>query len=135
MNVPEDREYTQSHEWVRVDGESAVVGITTNHPATDADSSLIKLPKVGDAVKAGDIITTIISSGANRIVRAPLSGSVVEVNRTLESHPELIRQDPYGAGWLLRLEIEAGEEFEHLLDSDVYCEQIRAAQALDIEVP
>jgi glycine cleavage system H protein len=68
-------------------------------------------------------------------VRAPLSGSVIEINTDLESHPELVKQDPYGAGWLFRLEIEAGEEVEHLLDSAAYREQLRAAEAMDIEVP
>lgn len=136
MNVPEDREYTQSHEWVRVDGESAVVGITASDPAISGERPRVELPKPSNAVKAGDVIATIIfGADAKRVVRAPLSGSVVEVNRELELHPELVSEDPYGAGWLFRLEIEAGEEFEHLLDSAVYQGRLRAAEALDIEVP
>ena len=135
MNVPEDREYTQSHEWVRVDDESAVVGITASDPAISGEMPRVELPRPPCAVKAGDIVATIIFPDGKRVVRAPLSGSVVEVNRELESHPELVREDPYGAGWLFRLEIEAGEEFEHLLDSAVYQGQLRAAEALDIEVP
>ena len=135
MDVPEDREYTQSHEWVRVDGESAVVGITASDPAISGERPRVELPKVSQAVKAGDIVATIIFANAKRVIRAPLSGSVVEVNCELELHPELVSKDPYGTGWLFRLEIEAGEEFEHLLDSTVYRGQLRAAEALDIEVP
>jgi glycine cleavage system H protein len=135
MNVPEDREYTHSHEWVNVDGESAIVGITAGDPALAGERPRVELPKTSRAVKAGDVVATIVFANAKRVVRAPLSGSVVAVNRDLESHPELVKEDPYGAGWLFRLEIEAGEEIEHLLDSAVYQEQLRAAEAMDIEVP
>ncbi len=75
------------------------------------------------------------SDDAKRTVRAPLSGSIRGINRDLESHPELLKQDPYGAGWLFCLEIEAGEEIEHLLASSAYREQLRAAEAMNIEVP
>jgi len=136
MNVvPEDRDYTQSHEWIRLDGESAMVGITASDPVILGECTLVKLPQVSNAVKAGDIVATIVFTSAQRTIRAPLSGSVIEVNRDLELHPELVKQDPYGAGWLFRLKIEAGEEIEHLLDSTVYREQLRAAEVMDIEVP
>ena len=74
-------------------------------------------------------------ANANRDVRAPLSGSIVEINRDLESNPELVRKDPYGAGWLFRLKIEAGEEIEHLLSSTVYRERLHAAEAMDVDSP
>jgi len=135
MNVPEDREYTQSHEWIRMDGGSAVVGLTANDPANSVEITRVELPQANSSVKAGDSVATVVFSNAKRTVRAPLSGSIIEINRDLESHPELVKQDPYGAGWLFRLEIEAGEEIEHLLDSTAYREQLRAAEAMDIEVP
>ncbi len=135
MNVPEDREYTRSHEWILVDAASAVVGLAANDPSGAGEIKRIELPQVGKAVKVGDGVATVVFANSTRPVCAPLSGSIVKVNRDLESHPELLTQDPYGAGWLFRLEVEAGEEIEHLLSSAAYRQQLRAAEAMDIEVP
>lgn len=135
MNVPEDREYTHSHEWVRMDGESAVVGITACDPAIAGEGVRVRLPQVRCPVKTGDVVATIHFAEEKRDVRAPLSGSIMEVNRDIESNPQLVRTDPYGAGWLFRLQIEAGEEIEHLLGPAVYSEQLRAAEVMDIESP
>jgi glycine cleavage system H protein len=135
MNVPDDREYTSSHEWVRMDGESAVVGITAYDPTLAGEVLRIRLPEAPYAVKTGDLVATIDFGAGRRDVCAPLSGSVVEVNRDAESNPQLIRTDPYGAGWLFRLKVEAGEEIEHLLEPASYSEQLRAAEAMDIESP
>ena len=118
-----------------MDGESAMVGLTANDPSNSAEITRVELPQASSSVKAGDSVATVFFSNTKRTVRAPLSGSIIEINRDLESHPELLKQDPYGAGWLFRLEIEAGEEIEHLLASSAYREQLRAAEAMDIEVP
>ena len=80
MNVPEDREYTQSHEWIRLDGESALVGLTANDPENSPEITRVELPQVSNALKAGDIVATVVFSNAKRTVRAPLSGSVIEIN-------------------------------------------------------
>ena len=85
--------------------------------------------------KAGDRVGTVFFSNAERDIRAPLSGSVIEINRELESRPQLVKSDPYGSGWLFRLEVQAGEEIEHLLDSAAYRERLLAAEAMDIEFP
>jgi glycine cleavage system H protein len=134
-NVPEDREYTESHEWVRMDGASALVGLTASDLANLAGNARIELPGVGSAVKAGDVVAALVAPKAKRIVRAPLSGTVIEVNGELESRPELVQQDPYGAGWLFRLEIQAGEEIEHLLDPAAYRDRLRAAETIDVDSP
>lgn len=135
VNAPEDREYTRSHEWIRLDGENAVVGITAVDTENFAESTCVELPQEGSAVKAGDIVAAVVFGNAKRTVRAPLSGSIAAINLDLKSHPELVKRDPYGAGWLFRLKIEAGEELEHLLDCAAYREQLRAAEATEIEVP
>lgn len=135
MNVPEDREYTQSHEWVRMDGESAVVGITACDPIIGGEIVRVTLPEPGRAVKTGDVMAALHFAAGRRDVRAPLSGSVVEANRAIESNPQVIRSDPYGAGWLFLLKVEAGEEIEHLLEPAVYREQVRAAEGIDFESP
>jgi glycine cleavage system H protein len=134
-NVPEDREYTESHEWIRMEGASALVGLTASDLANFAESARIELPGVSSAVKAGDIVAAVVFSKAKRTVRAPLSGTIIEINRELESRPQLVQQDPYGAGWLFRLEIQAGEEIEHLLDPAAYRERLRAAETMDVDSP
>ncbi len=135
MNVPEDREYTQSHEWVRMDGESAVVGVTACDPAIADEILRLRLPEVRSAVKTGDVVATIHLADRKRDIYAPLSGSVIEVNREIELDPDLVRRDPYGGGWFFRLKIEAGEEIEHLLGPVAYSEQLRAAEVMDVESP
>jgi glycine cleavage system H protein len=135
MNVPEDREYTHSHEWVRMDGESAVVGIVAGDSAMTSAAVRVSLPEERSSVKSGDVVATIYFADGEREVCAPLSGSIIEVNHVIESDPQLVGVDPYGAGWLFRLKIEAGEEIEHLLGPAVYNEQLRAAEAMDTDSP
>jgi glycine cleavage system H protein len=135
MNVPDDRAYTESHEWIRLDGESALVGLTDVDPSNSRDCTRVELPRASSAVKAGDRVGKVFFSNAERAIMAPLSGSVIEINRELELRPQFVKDDPYGSGWLFRLEVQAGEEIEHLLDSAAYRERLLAAEALDIEIP
>jgi glycine cleavage system H protein len=134
-NMPEDREYTPSHEWVRIDGESALVGITAYHSHIAGKILRVKLPEISSAAKTGDIVATIYSAGGEREVRAPISGTVLEVNRNLETNPQPVVEDPYAEGWLFRLKIEAGEELEHLLEASLYREHVRVEETLDVESP
>ena len=134
-NMPEDRQYTSSHEWVRIDGESAVVGITAWHSQIAGKILRVKLPEVSSAAKTGDVVATICSAGGERDVRAPISGTVLEVNRHLEGTPQAVVDDPYAEGWLFRLKIEAGEELEHLLEANLYREHLRVEETLDVESP
>lgn len=133
--VPEDREYTSSHEWIRIDGESAVVGITACQSQIVGEIRRVKLPEISSAAKTGDIVAKIYSTDAEREVRAPISGSVVEVNRNLEVNPQAVMDDPYAEGWLFRLKIEAGEELEHLLQANLYRAHVRVEETIDAESP
>ena len=135
MNVPEDREYTQSHEWIRIDGESAVVGITGWQPGMANEILRVRLPEMSSATKTGDVVARIFVADSERAVRAPISGTVVEVNRGLDSNPQLLVDDPYAGGWLFCLKIEAGEELEHLLGAPAYREYLSAQETLDVESP
>ena len=136
MNVPEDRSDTESHEWIRLDGESAWWVSRTSIPSNSFDCMRVELLPANSSVKkAGDRVGTVFFSNAERDIRAPLSGSVIEINRELESRPQLVKSDPLGSGWLFRLEVQAGEEIEHLLDSAAYRERLLAAEAMDIEFP
>jgi glycine cleavage system H protein len=134
-NVPDDREFTPSHEWVRIDGESAVVGITACHSQIAGKILRVKLPETSSAAKTGDIVAKICSADGEREVRAPISGTVLEVNRNLEANPQRVVDDPYAEGWLFRLKIEAGEELEHLLGANLYREHVRVEDTLDVESP
>jgi glycine cleavage system H protein len=134
-DMPEDREYTPSHEWVRIDGESAVVGITACHSRIAGKILRVKLPEISSAAKTGDIVATIYSTSGEREVRAPISGTVLDINRNLETNPQPVVDDPYAEGWLFRLKIEAGEELEHLLEAKLYREQVRVEETLDVESP
>ena len=135
LDVPDDREYTSSHEWVRIDGESAVVGITAWHPQIAGKILRVELPEIFSTAKTGDIVATICCANAERKVSAPISGTVLEVNGSLKANPELLFSDPYAEGWLFRLRIEAGEELEHLLAVNLYREQMRVEETLDAESP
>ena len=134
-DVPEDREYTPSHEWLRTDSESAVVGITACHSQISGKILRVKLPEISSAAKTGDILATICSTNGEREVRAPISGTVLEVNRNLETNPQRVVDDPYAEGWLFRLKIEAGEELEHLLEAKLYREHVQVEETLDVESP
>ena len=134
-NVPEDREYTSSHEWVRIDGESAVVGITACHSQIVGKIRRVNLPEVSSTAKTGDVVATIYSTDSEREIRAPISGTVVEANRNLEANPQAVVDDPYVEGWLFRLKIEAGEELEHLLQANHYREHVRVEETIDAGSP
>ena len=134
-DVPEDREYTPSHEWLRIDSESAVVGITACHSQISGQILRVKLPEISSAAKTGDIVATICSTNGEREVHAPISGTVVDINRNLETNPQAVVDDPYAEGWIFRLKIEAGEELEHLLEAKLYREHVHVEETLDVESP
>jgi len=111
---PEDLLYTKSHEWVKVEDDRAIVGVTSYAQDQLVEVVFVELPEEGKEVKAGDAVATLESVKAVADVYAPVSGKIIEVNKQLENQPELVNQDPYGEGWILVIEI-AGEEELHTL--------------------
>jgi glycine cleavage system H protein len=107
MTQPTDRFYTKSHEWVKVEGGIATVGITVYAQEQLGDVVFVELPGVGKSVAAGAVMGNIESVKAVSEVFAPVAGEVVEVNGELESHPELVNKDPFGAGFLAKLKVAA----------------------------
>lgn len=105
MARPENLLYSKTHEWVRVEGDVATVGITDYAQEQLGDVVMVELPAVGKAVTAGQEMGTVESVKAVSEVFSPVSGEVVEVNGELEAHPELVNQDPFGAGWLVKLKV------------------------------
>ena len=119
MSLPEELKYTKEHEWVKEDGNAVRVGITEHAQAQLGDVVFIELPEAGEQVISGDIFGTVESVKAVSDLYAPVSGEVVEVNEALEGTPELVNSDPYGAGWMLKIQID-NEAGGALLSSDAY---------------
>jgi glycine cleavage system H protein len=132
MNVPEHLQYTETHEWLRLDGETATVGITDHAQAELTDIVYVELPKPGAALTAGQPAAVVESVKAASDIYSPIGGAVVEVNTALEADPGLVNRDPYGEGWLFRLRIEAGEQIENLKEAAQYRDLISASGKYEV---
>jgi glycine cleavage system H protein len=120
MNFPEELRYSSEHEWVRVDGARAVVGITDYAQDALGDVVYVQLPDVGLAVIANASIAEIESTKSVSEVFAPVTGTVVEVNSSLDDQPEQVNTDPYGAGWIFVVELAEPGEVDGLMDAAAY---------------
>ena len=120
MNVPDDRFYTESHEWVRVEGENARVGISDHAQAELTDVVYVELPKVGAKAEAKGQIAVVESVKAASDIYAPVSGTVIEVNKALEGNPALINTDPFGEGWIFILKMDSPGDVKQLKDAAGY---------------
>lgn len=126
MNVPKNLKYTKSHEWVRVDGNMAVVGITDHAQDELTDVVYVEVPAVGAHLEAGKQCAVVESVKAASDIYAPVSGDVAAVNEELANAPELLNQDPYGKGWLFIITINDQGELNELLSSEDYAHHIGA---------
>lgn len=124
-NVPADLKYAKSHEWVRVDGDLATVGITDHAQHELTDVVFVEVPAVGRKLRAGEASAVVESVKTASDVYAPLSGEVVEANPALASSPALVNSDPYGAGWFYRLKLSQPAELAGLLAAADYAAQIK----------
>lgn len=122
--IPSDLRYTEEHEWVKIENNRVVMGITNYAQQELGDVVYIDLPGVGEKVKQKTLLTTIESIKAVSDIYAPVSGEVVEVNDDLQHSPELINQDPYGKGWIAVIELGDPGELESLLKPDAYKEHV-----------
>jgi glycine cleavage system H protein len=120
MDIPDDLQYTATHEWLRLEGDDAIAGVCDHVQADLGGIVFVGLPKVGAQVVANQAVMVLKSANATIDVRSPISGTITEVNGALEKDPSLVNSNPYGEGWLYRIRIEAGEEIEQLMDSVVY---------------
>lgn len=132
MNVPDDLQYTETHEWLRLEGANARVGITDHAQAELTDVVYVELPKVGAQVQARQPVAVVESVKAASDIYAPVSGTITEVNSALESNPALVNTDPFGDGWLFRIQVEAGEDVEQLKDPATYRAQISGSGKYDV---
>ncbi|MGB9857850.1 MAG: glycine cleavage system protein GcvH [Dictyoglomaceae bacterium] len=117
---PEDRKYSKDHEWAKIEGNIAKIGITHYAQRELGDVVYVELPQVGKEIKQGEVVATLESVKTASEVYSPLSGKITKVNENLKERPELINEDPYNNGWIVILEFSDINEYENLLSSEDY---------------
>ena len=118
--VPDDRKYTQEHEWVQVEGEIGIVGVTDFAAGELGDVVFVELPETGSEFSQGDTVGTIESVKAVADLFIPVSGEIIEINEAVVESPELLNKDPLDDGWLLKVRLADASELEQLLDAGAY---------------
>lgn len=126
MHIPTDLRYTRDHEWVRIEGDTATVGITDFAQGELGDIVFVEVGSVGDAVGAGEVFGTIEAVKTVSDLYMPVDGEVVEFNTGLDASPDAVNSDPYGAGWIVRVKVAAGADLSGLLDAAGYTESLSA---------
>ncbi|MES0372397.1 MAG: glycine cleavage system protein GcvH [Mariprofundaceae bacterium] len=119
MSIPADLKYTKDHEWVRIEGDTATLGLTDHAQEALGDIVFVELPDVGNTIEVGDAFAVVESVKAVSDVYAPIAGEVTENNEALEETPEKVNEDPYGDGWIAKVKI-SGDDYSHLMDADAY---------------
>lgn len=120
MNVPADLKYTKTHEWIRLDGDVATIGITDYAQSELGDIVYVDLPTPGRALNAGDTMGSVESVKTVSDIYAPVAGTVTEVNSAIGSQTELVNSDPYGQGWMLKIKLNNAADAANLMDSAAY---------------
>jgi len=120
MSIPADLRYTKEHEWVRVEGDTAIVGITDYAQGELGDIVFVELPETGKSFKQMEAFGTIEAVKAVSEMYAPISGEIKEINTNLETDASVINSDPYGEGWMIKLVNFSTAEIDNLLDSETY---------------
>ncbi len=120
MNFPQNLKYTNEHEWIRVEGEFAYVGITDYAQEQLGDIVFVDIPTVGETLEAGDTFGTIEVVKTISDLFLPIAGEVLELNEALEENPELVNKDPYGEGWLIKMKPADVRTVEDLLSAEAY---------------
>ncbi len=126
MDLAQDLRYSKDHEWVKVDGDVALIGITDYAQNELGDIVFVEVPTVGDTLSKGDTLGTIEAVKTVADVYIPIDGEVLEMNPELENTPELINQDPYGKGWIAKIKVTDASQIDGLLTVDQYKDLINA---------
>lgn len=119
-NIPEELKYTEDDEWIRLEGDTATIGITDFAQDQLSDIVYVEHPDVGTTFDKGDIFGVVESVKAAGDMHMPGSGEVVEVNEKLEDEPELVNSDPYGEGWFIKVKLDDPSELDGLMDAEAY---------------
>lgn len=123
MEVPKDLKYTHEHEWIRIDGKKAVIGITEFAQEQLGDIVFVELPELGSEIEQESPFGVVESVKTVSDLYAPASGKVTAINKDLETNPEKVNNDPYEAGWIIEIELSDEGQITSLLDPDAYTEQ------------
>jgi glycine cleavage system H protein len=126
MNIPENLKYSTDHEWIRVEGNEAYLGITEFAQGELGDIVFVEVETVDEELAQGDVFGTIEAVKTVSDMLMPVSGTVLEVNPMLENKPEVINKDPYGDGWIARISIKDASELSALMDAEAYAEHTNA---------
>ena len=126
-NIPDSLRYAKSHEWVRIEGDTATIGITDHAQAELTDVVFVELPETGRVLAVGDNCAVVESVKTASDLYAPVSGTVLEINTALADTPELANDSPFDEGWFLKLQIDGEPDTAHLLDAAGYAAEIGEA--------
>jgi len=120
VNIPSELKYTKDHEWVKKDGNIVTVGITDYAQGELGDVVFVELPQVGDEVSKDDTFGSIEAVKAVADLFCPVNGKVTEINENLGDQPDIVNTDPYGQGWMVKIEVSAADDFDSLMSADDY---------------
>jgi len=126
MNIPADLQYTKDHEWVKIDGEIATIGVTDFAQKELGDIVFVEVDTVGEALSVGDVFGTVEAVKTVSDLFMPIAGTIVSINEALEDEPELVNQDTYGDGWMVKIRLDADSDRSELLTADQYKQVIGA---------
>ncbi|ARN78612.1 glycine cleavage system protein H [Nonlabens spongiae] len=124
MNIPADLRYTKDHEWIKIEGGTATVGITDFAQGELGDIVYVEVETVDETLDQEEVFGTVEAVKTVSDLFLPLTGEIVEFNETLEDEPELVNSDPYGAGWMIKIKFSDASEIEELLSADAYKELV-----------
>lgn len=124
MNIPADLKYTKDHEWIKFDGDIAIIGVTDFAQKELGDIVFVEVDTEGETLSAGDVFGSVEAVKTVSDLFMPLAGTVESFNQGLEDNPEVVNQDPYGEGWMVKIKMEAGTDTSELLTADQYKEVI-----------
>ena len=124
MNIPQSLKYTKEHEWVREDSDTVTVGITDHAQGELGDIIFVEFPAIGQKIEKDEPCGTIEAVKTVADLFAPISGTVIEINETLDDSPESVNNDPYGDGWMVKVSVSEPGELDNLMSADQYQEMI-----------
>jgi len=120
MNIPEELKYTEEHEWVKIDGNTATIGITDFAQGELGDIVYIDIDSIGNELDGNEIFGTVEAVKTVSDLFMPIKGTVLEINSSIESTPEIVNEDPYGKGWIIKIEISEDQDISNLLSAEEY---------------
>ncbi len=124
MNIPEELKYTEEHEWIKIDGNTATIGITDFAQGELGDIVYIDIDSIGNELDGNEIFGTVEAVKTVSDLFMPIKGTVLEINSSIESTPEIINEDPYGKGWIIKIEISEDQDISNLLSAQEYKKMI-----------